>query len=73
MEEWNDKENYYLFTLEVVIADDPSLEILEGHLQYYEEQEEYMICAGIKLGIEFARFNRLLNLTKQLEDDKRNN
>ena len=68
----DDKENYYLFTLEVVIADDPPLELLEEHLQYYEEQEEYLACAGIKLGIEFARFNRLLNLYKQ-QNDKRNN
>lgn len=68
-----DKENYYLFTLEVVIADDPPIEILEEHLQYYEKQQEYLACAGIKLGIEFARFYKLLNLTKQLEDDKRNN
>ena len=68
----NDKELYYFFTVETTIIDDPSLEVLEGHLQYYEEQEEYMICAGIKLGIDFARFNRLLNLYKQ-QDDKRNN
>jgi hypothetical protein len=69
----NDKELYYFFTIETTIIDDPSLEVLEGHLQYYKEKEEYMICAGIKLGIEFARFNRLVNLTKQLEDDKRDN
>jgi hypothetical protein len=72
MDEWNDKELYYFFTVEATIVDDPSLETLEGHLQYYEEQEEYLACAGIKLGIEFARFNRLLNLYKE-QDDKRNN
>lgn len=72
MDEWNDKELYYFFTVEATIVDDPPLETLEEHLQYYEEQEEYLACAGIKLGIEFARFNRLLNLYKQ-QNDKRNN
>lgn len=69
----SDKELYYFFTIEATIVDDPSLEVLEGHLQYYEEQEEYMICAGIKLGIEFARFNKLLTLTKQIQDAKGTN
>lgn len=68
----DDKELYYFFTVEATIVDDPPLETLEGHLQYYEEQEEYLACAGIKLGIEFARFNRLLNLYKE-QNDKRNN
>lgn len=72
MDEWNDKELYYFFTVEATIVDDPPLETLEEHLQHYEEEEEYLACAGIKLGIEFARFNRLLNLYKQ-QDDKRNN
>ena len=68
----DDKELYYFFTVEATIVDDPPLETLEGHLQYYEQKEEYLACAGIKLGIEFARFNRLLNLYKQ-QNDKRNN
>lgn len=72
MDEWNDKELYYFFTVEATIVDDPPLETLEEHLQHYEEEEEYLACAGIKLGIEFARFNRLLNLYKQ-QNDKRNN
>lgn len=72
MDEWNDKELYYFFTVEATMVDDPSLETLEEHLKYYEEQEEYLACAGIKLGIEFARFNKLLNLYKE-QNDKRNN
>ena len=72
MDKWNDKELYYFFTVEATIVDDPPLETLEEHLQHYEEEEEYLACAGIKLGIEFARFNRLLNLYKQ-QNDKRNN
>ena len=67
----DDKELYYFFTVETTIVDDPSLEVLEGHLQYYEEQEQYLACAGIKLGIEFARFNRLLNLYRDLEDENK--
>ena len=73
MEEWNDKELYYFFTIEATLTDDPSLETLEKHLKQYEQEQEYLACAGIKLGIEFARFNRLLNLYRDLEDDKRHN
>ena len=73
MDEWNDKELYYFFTVEATIVDDPSLETLQAHLKHYEQEQEYLACAGIKLGIEFARFNRLLNLYRDLEDDKRNN
>ena len=73
MEEWNDKELYYFFTVEATITDDPSLETLQTHLKNYEQEEEYLACAGIKLGIEFARFNRLLNLYRDLQDDKRDN
>jgi hypothetical protein len=73
MEEWNDKELYYFFTIEATLTDDPSLETLEKHLKHYEQEQEYLACAGIKLGIEFARFNRLLNLYRDLEDDKRHN
>ena len=69
----NDKETYYLLTIETTLFDDPPLEVLEDHLRYYEKKEEYLVCAGIKLGIEFARFNKLLTLTKKLEDDKRDN
>ena len=72
MEEWNDKELYYFFTIEATLADDPTLETLNKHLKQYEHEQEYLACAGIKLGIEFARFNRLLNLYKQ-QNDKRNN
>lgn len=71
MDEWNDKELYYFFTVEATLADDPSLETLELHLKAYEQKEEYLACAGIKLGIEFARFNRLFNLYRYLENDKR--
>jgi hypothetical protein len=49
------------------------LETLQAHLKNYEQEEEYLACAGIKLGIEFARFNRLLNLYRDLQDDKRDN
>ena len=70
MDEWNDKELYYFFTVEATITDDPSLETLQAHLKNYEQEEEYLACAGIKLGIEFARFNKLLTLTKQLQDAK---
>lgn len=73
MKEWNDKELYYFFTVEATMTDDPSLETLQAHLKHYEQEEEYLACAGIKLGIEFARFNRILNITKELEDDKRDN
>jgi len=73
MEEWNDKELYYFFTIEATLTDDPSLETLEKHLKQYEQEQEYLACAGIKLGIEFARFNRLLNLYRDLENDKRYN
>jgi hypothetical protein len=72
MDEWNDKELYYFFTVEATLVDDPSLETLQAHLKHYEQEQEYLACAGIKLGIEFARFNRLLNLYKE-QDDKRNN
>ena len=71
MDEWNDKELYYFFTVEATITDDPSLETLQAHLKHYEQEQEYLACAGIKLGIDFARFNRLLNLYRDLEDDKR--
>ena len=67
MDEWNDKELYYFFTVEATITDDPSLETLQAHLKQYEQEEEYLACAGIKLGIEFARFNKLLNLYRDLE------
>jgi len=67
MDEWNDKELYYFFTVEATITDDPSLETLQAHLKNYEQEEEYLACAGIKLGIEFARFNKLLNLYRDLE------
>ena len=73
MEEWNDKELYYFFTIEATLTDVPSLETLEKHLKQYEQEQEYLACAGIKLGIEFARFNRLLNLYRDLENDKRYN
>jgi hypothetical protein len=73
MKEWNDKELYYFFTVEATMTDDPSLETLQAHLKHYEQEQEYLACAGIKLGIEFARFNRILNITKELEDDKRDN
>jgi len=73
MEDWNDKELYYFFTIEATIADDPTLKTLNKHLKQYEQEEEYLACAGIKLGIEFARFNRLLNLYRDLQDDKRDN
>ena len=72
MEEWNEKELYYFFAVEAVITDDPSLEILESHLKAYEQKEEYLACAGIKLGIEFARFNKLFNLYRYLENDRPN-
>tara|TARA_R110000796_G_scaffold76883_3_gene171761 strand:+ start:132 stop:353 length:222 start_codon:yes stop_codon:yes gene_type:complete len=71
MDEWNDKELYYFFTVEATLEDDPSLETLQEHLRNYEKKEEYLACAGIKLGIEFARFNRLFNLYRDLENDKR--
>ena len=67
MEEWTDKELYYFFTVEATIIDDPSLETLQAHLKNYEQEEEYLACAGIKLGIDFARFNKLLNLYRDLE------
>ena len=73
MEEWNEKELYYFFTIEATLADDPTLKTLETHLKTYENEEEYLACAGIKLGIEFARFNKLLTLTKELQNDKGNN
>jgi len=73
MKEWTDKELYYFFTVEATITDDPSLETLQMHLKNYEQEEEYLACAGIKLGIDFARFNRLLNLYRDLQDDKRDN
>ena len=73
MEEWNDKELYYFFAIEATLADDPSLETLNKHLKQYEQEEEYLACAGIKLGIEFARFNKLLTLTKQIQDAKGTN
>lgn len=73
MEEWNEKELYYYFTIEATLADDPTLKTLETHLKTYENEEKYLACAGIKLGIEFARFNKLLTLTKELQNDKGNN
>lgn len=54
------------------MADDPSLEVLEEHLKHYEQEEEYLACAGIKLGIEFARFNKIFNLTRE-QNEKRHN
>ena len=72
MEEWTDKELYFFFTVEATITDDPSLEVLQSHLKHYENEEQYLACAGIKLGIEFARFNKLFNLYRE-QDDKRNN
>ena len=73
MEEWNDKELYYFFTIEATLADDPTLETLNKHLKQYEHEQEYLACAGIKLGIEFAKFNKLLTLTKQIQDAKGTN
>ena len=70
MEDWNEKELYYFFTIEATLADDPTLETLNKHLKQYEQEEEYLACAGIKLGIDFARFNKLLTLTKQIQDAK---
>lgn len=71
MEEWNDKELYHFLALEAVILDNTPIELLQMHLRYYEEREEYMKCAGIKLGIDFARFNLLMKLYKQQINDKR--
>lgn len=73
MDEWNDKELYYFFTLEATILDNPSIETLGEHLSYYKGEEEYLACAGIKLGIEFTRFYKLLNLYKELKDDTTHN
>lgn len=69
MDDLNAKEYYYFFTIETVLIDNPELDVLEEHLKYYESQEQYMECAGIKLGIEFARFNKLIQLKKQLQND----
>ena len=70
MEEWNEKELYYFFTIEATLADDPTLETLNKHLNQYEQEEEYLACAGIQLGIDFARFNKLLTITKQIQNAK---
>lgn len=70
MEDWNEKELYYFITIETTLADDPTIETLERHLKAYEDDEQYLACAGIKLGIEFAKFNKLLILTKQIQNDK---
>jgi hypothetical protein len=67
MDEWNDKELYYFFTVEATITDDPLLETLQAHLKNYEQEEEYLACAGIKLGIEFTKFYKLLNLYKEYD------
>ena len=72
MKEWTDKELYYFFTVEATMVDDPSLDVLEDHLKHYENQEEYLACSGIKLGIEFAKFNKLFNLLRE-QNDKRDN
>tara|TARA_R110002126_G_scaffold100487_3_gene232019 strand:+ start:6901 stop:7110 length:210 start_codon:yes stop_codon:yes gene_type:complete len=69
MEEWTDKELYYFFTVEAAMLDNPPIETLEKHLKQYEKQEEYLACAGIKLGIDFARFKKLFNILRELEND----
>ena len=72
MEEWNEKELYYFFTIEATMTDEPSLKVLQEHLKHYEQEEKYLACAGIKLGIEFARFNKIFNLTRE-QNEKRHN
>ena len=61
---------YYLLSIESVLLSNVNvIQILKEQLKEYEDQEEYMACAGIKMGIEFARFKTLIDLYKQQRDD----
>jgi hypothetical protein len=67
-----DKEEYFLRVIETSMMWETTPNIIKRHLRHYEEEEEYLKCAGIKLGIEFVRFKKLLDLTIE-QNDKRDN
>ena len=59
--------NYFKLGLESLVAGH-SIDAVEGQLYYYEKKEEYLKCAGIKLALDFARFNTLVSITKQVQE-----
>jgi hypothetical protein len=59
--------DYFKLGLESLVAG-YSIETVEEQLYYYETKEEYLKCAGIKLALDFARFNTLVSVAKQVQE-----
>lgn len=51
------------------ISDGASIDEMQAILEDYEEQEDYLECAGIKMALDFVRFNTLIAVARKLKED----
>lgn len=61
-----EKDKYFILTLEVIV-EGFSIDSIEKHLEFYEDNEEYLKCAGIKKALDYSRYKTVGDILLELE------